>query len=490
MSCNSCNENNTIPLQIPVTDPCNPCETPCTDCNSCECTCADPGYLNDGCYATQVTDCTTYEGNALVCAEIESGDTLTSVLNNLYGYAKNTVNRLSSDSLSITVTNDACDDKATIELVPSTDADNTLILGTDGLPYVPAPDLSAIGDSPELVATDSSTIDFTQSGTLGHSITAAVKLSATANNALVLDSGLYVNGALFSPVLTFNNGLTKTGTTVKLGGSLLADTLLVLDTNELNITGSVSGISSTTTLTNAGFTNGSFDVASDEYCLLSNQYNLFVVENKTVGLNPVAYLANGQLAVRKNATILGHAFPTSNDIGTPAPSASPFLTSYVMATDGRVDAYASYFKFLAETNTQTSGAIVSGRRYEILSNGGGADFTPSGAANNTVGTIFVSNGVTPTWGSGSLELLGLFRSDAKEASFSGQVLVGGSSQTKSAQFEVQSITKGSIPFPKMTATQKAALTPIDGLAIYQTDGTNGVYVYDGTATAWKKLTWA
>lgn len=43
-----------------------------------------------------------------------------------------------------------------------------------------------------IVANDSSTIDFTQSGTLGHTFTAAAKISATANNLLQIESdGLY-----------------------------------------------------------------------------------------------------------------------------------------------------------------------------------------------------------------------------------------------------------------------------------------------------------
>jgi hypothetical protein len=56
----------------------------------------------------------------------------------------------------------------------------------------------------------------------------------------------------------------------------------------------------------------------------------------------------------------------------------------------------------------------------------------------------------------------------------------------SAVFEIESTTKGFLP-PRMTAAQRAAISsPATGLMVYQTDGTEGVYVYSGGA--WKSLT--
>jgi len=53
----------------------------------------------------------------------------------------------------------------------------------------------------------------------------------------------------------------------------------------------------------------------------------------------------------------------------------------------------------------------------------------------------------------------------------------------SAQLEVASTTKGFLP-PRMTEAQKNTITsPAAGLIIYQTDGTTGLYYFDGTA--WK-----
>lgn len=47
--------------------------------------------------------------------------------------------------------------------------------------------------------------------------------------------------------------------------------------------------------------------------------------------------------------------------------------------------------------------------------------------------------------------------------------------------DVQSTTIGSLPFPRMTSAQRTAIsTPAVGSAVYQTDGTEGVYVYKST----------
>lgn len=64
-----------------------------------------------------------------------------------------------------------------------------------------------------LVANDSNTIDFTTSGTLDHTITADVKLSVTANNALTANgTGLHVLSPVITPVDTDEINLTVSGT--------------------------------------------------------------------------------------------------------------------------------------------------------------------------------------------------------------------------------------------------------------------------------------
>jgi hypothetical protein len=63
--------------------------------------------------------------------------------------------------------------------------------------------------------------------------------------------------------------------------------------------------------------------------------------------------------------------------------------------------------------------------------------------------------------------------------------IGTASINASALLQMDSTTKGFLP-PRMTATQRGAIsTPATGLVVYQTDGTEGLYIY--TSLGWKSL---
>ena len=53
----------------------------------------------------------------------------------------------------------------------------------------------------------------------------------------------------------------------------------------------------------------------------------------------------------------------------------------------------------------SSGETVVGSWYKIIDNSGAADFTTIGSPNNTVGTEFMADDTTPTWGTGILEAI-------------------------------------------------------------------------------------
>jgi len=58
----------------------------------------------------------------------------------------------------------------------------------------------------------------------------------------------------------------------------------------------------------------------------------------------------------------------------------------------------------------------------------------------------------------------------------------------SSVLDVYSVAKGFLA-PRMTAAQRTAIaSPANGLLVYQTDGTNGFYYYNGTTAAWVMLT--
>ena len=62
-----------------------------------------------------------------------------------------------------------------------------------------------------------------------------------------------------------------------------------------------------------------------------------------------------------------------------------------------------------------------------------------------------------------------------------QVGIGTTTPNGSAQLDVNSTNKGFLP-PRMTSAQRIGITsPVAGLMVYQTDGTAGLYYYDGSA---------
>src|SRR3954453_24137480 len=66
----------------------------------------------------------------------------------------------------------------------------------------------------------------------------------------------------------------------------------------------------------------------------------------------------------------------------------------------------------------------------------------------------------------------------------GRVGLGTAAPNASAVLDINSTTKG-VLLPRMTGTQRAAIaTPANGLLVYQTDGTPGLYYYNG---AWKAV---
>ena len=65
----------------------------------------------------------------------------------------------------------------------------------------------------------------------------------------------------------------------------------------------------------------------------------------------------------------------------------------------------------------------------------------------------------------------------------GNVGIGTNTPAASALLDLTSTSKGFLP-PRLTAVQRAAIaSPVEGLLVYQTDGTKGFYQYNGTSWA-------
>lgn len=121
-----------------MADSCSPCQD-CTVPNTGPVCPAPPLYTANSCPETVLTDCVTYTGPDNTCVGVTSSGTpmtLTQSLVAILNYLSTFWRRISSKSLVIT-TSGVCSDLIAIEVIPSAQSGNTLILGNDGRPYVP-----------------------------------------------------------------------------------------------------------------------------------------------------------------------------------------------------------------------------------------------------------------------------------------------------------------------------------------------------------------
>ena len=98
---------------------CGNCNPPCTpSIEPIEAVCDTPIYTNNGCYPEQHTDCVLVDNTTDSCIPITNGSNLTTALNNIKAYIKNTFNRITptDNSIAIIPTDDACDDKVNIKV--------------------------------------------------------------------------------------------------------------------------------------------------------------------------------------------------------------------------------------------------------------------------------------------------------------------------------------------------------------------------------------
>jgi hypothetical protein len=143
----------------------------------------------------------------------------------------------------------------------------------------------------------------------------------------------------------------------------------------------------------------------------------------------------------------------------------------------------------AVTGTGTASTFIGYNFTDIFKGGSGAvvrqfgirigNLTAGGTAN--VGLLFnnaANTSVNGTWD--------IYAQSGNNSYLAGSIGIGASTINASAKVQIDSTNSGFLP-PRMTAAQRAAISsPATGLMVYQTDGTEGVYVYSGGA--WKSLT--
>lgn len=196
-------------------------------------------------------------------------------------------------------------------------AGNLITVQSDGL-HVLAPTVVI----PPIIGNDSSSIDFTVSGLDNHTITGSVKVSSTIGNSLTIDgtglfvpaipvytagTGISIVGTTISSTIVpitnydelsniplFSNGITKTGTDTKLGGTLSENTTIALDTYVFNISGAgytnfvnTKTYSSGTSAVIGAAANvtysGTLPTANTSFSSIVNNHNSIFNGNTTVG---------------------------------------------------------------------------------------------------------------------------------------------------------------------------------------------------------------
>jgi hypothetical protein len=149
---------------------------------------------------------------------------------------------------------------------------------------------------------------------------------------------------------------------------------------------------------------------------------------------------------------------------------------------------------ISTSGTTGTGTISLGGELGFASSGGTITVVDKGSglfdlevdSSAGIGNIYTINGTltgarTVTQGGNTLAFEGgdltvsgtTFVVDASQAAVS----IGASAPASDAVLDIKSTTKGFL-FPRMTQTQRAAMTSITtGIMVYQTDGREGVYIY-------------
>ena len=143
-------------------------------------------------------------------------------------------------------------------------------------------------------------------------------------------------------------------------------------------------------------------------------------------------------------------------------------------------------------SVSAGGTTVTGTNTQFTNNfkvGDNISFTTSSGAETKAITAIASNtSMTTDAFTGSASSVAYSTAGGKKFQVydNGNVLIGGTAQNSCAILSITSTTQG-VLLPRMTKTQRDAIaSPVAGTAVYQTDNTPGLRVYNGTN--WMRFT--
>jgi len=385
------------------------CNTPLETCNGCTpCNCCpppDPAPLPvcpdpEPCDTALNSQCVMYTGGDLPCLGLT---------------ASGNPELIRLEDIIEAIEEAVCNSDLSVFITADTNCINLSGAGTLASPLTSTLIVDPNDDNlTECGATGVITLLYTESTdscvTLAGAGTAADPLTAEINlgtGLLCTDGELSVDTSII-PVYIVSNGLTESLYDIQLGGPLIKDTTITLDTFYLSLESSPNDIFRVSpTVFSSTFTNG--NNASSFVTRVYEDYDQFnVFSHDKLSEISGAYWSKGYLGITGSGTtnnsVLGAYYPTN---GTTFES--PY-TSYFRAAQANVQARSHDVTLNLATNLIDASTsisyqtLVTGKKYIITTAGG--VFTASGASSNAAGTVFTYNNVPPTWGTGAVRPYG------------------------------------------------------------------------------------
>ena len=328
-------------------------------------------------------------------------------------------------------------------------------------------------------------------------------MNGTANNYLAGSLGI---GASALTGWSLKVGKTITGATTSYG-------IYQNGTVQSDVTGSAYSNYSLAQTAAAAFTLGTYvHYIADQGTIgsgsaITNQYGFFAQNTLTGATNNYGFFGNiasgtnrwnlymagtayNHLAGRLG---IGQTFATSTNLVVNLPitgstTSNGIFQFGIVQSDSTSAAYgfrnqlntaAAAFTLATYSHYSSQGGGTVGAGSTITSQiGFWAESTMAAQATNNYGFYGSIPSATNAWN--------LYMAGTAANYMAGQVGVGVTSINASAKVQIDSTTQGFLP-PRVTQAQRTAIaSPATGLMVYQTDGTEGMYVY--TSAGWKSLT--
>jgi len=380
---------------------------------------------------------------------------------------------LDTNSINLTLVTDVL--SADVKI--SSTSGNQISINSDGL-YVPQ---VSIPSQTPISVIDTSTIDFTISGTNNHTLTGSVIIpglvSTDSSNQITIGG----DGKLYVPVpsnttVTANNGLTKTVDNIQLGGSLTSNTSItgnydIYFGNKNYIFGDDSSLIGSTGVKFAHKLTKPLNSLSQGFST-NFKISIFTIDTG-FSLGAGTGLINDQNLTRlyvNNSKTIAFSAKAANQASYVQFRGVGTSTLTMGGNSGNIGVYANHLAYTQLDNDTDDAAnkakITHYANYHSL-------ITAQNVNHNEITNFYhlfladtTNNLATPAY---ITNKYGVYQEGALDKNvFFGDVILGSSSFIASSKLTIASTTQGFLP-PRMTTSNKNAISsPAEGLLIYDT----------------------